>query len=280
MTDASDLIHEYLPGRPDIAMFTAPNPGPKTLSGTHSYVVGCEKAYVIDPGPDLPAYQEALARWIRDRADVQGILLTHGHPDHAPGASTLRTLLGVPVWASEAMTPAERAAFGVDRTFVAHQPFLTDQDRLHVVGTPGHRSDHVAFWLSGSRILFAGDAILGQGTSVIAPPEGDMTLYLQSLHDIRQLEPAIIAPGHGPLVTDPHAKIEEYITHRREREDQILRAMASGPASLDELTARVYADVDHSLLDLARASLEAQLIKLEREGRIVRDGSHYHLVYD
>jgi glyoxylase-like metal-dependent hydrolase (beta-lactamase superfamily II) len=277
VTDTFDLDFEFVPARLDVYMFTAPNPGPKTLTGTHTYVVGSEKAYVIDPGPDLPIYQEALARWIQGRRHVQAILLTHGHPDHAPGASSLRRLLDVPVWASDAMPPLERKAFGVDRTFAEQERFPTDGETIVVIDAPGHRTDHVAFWLPQSRVLFAGDTILGQGTSVIAPPEGDMALYLQTLERLRQLDPALIAPGHGPLVTDPRAKIEEYISHRRDREEQIMRAMSSGPATLDQLTARVYTDVDPALFGLARASLEAQVIKLEREGRIACTDGHYRI---
>lgn len=264
---------------PSVVMFTAPNPGPMTLQGTHTYVVGHDMAYVIDPGPDIPEYIDALRTWLQDsRHHVEGILLTHGHPDHTPGAASLTRLLGdVPVWASvkTAAEPAREA--GVGRRFAPDQQFDVGGDTLAVLQTPGHTRDHVAFWLPELRLLIAGDTILGEGSSVIAPPEGDMAAYMRTLAQIQALDPAIIAPGHGPIITDPGAKVAEYVEHRKQREQQILDVLAHGPAGIDDLVDHMYVDTDPRLLDFARRSVEAQIIKLESEGLVRHRGDRYEL---
>jgi len=249
-------------------MFTAPNPGPKTLDGTHTFVVGRKVAYIIDPGPESGSYQADLAEWLKnDGAVVRAVLLTHGHPDHAPGAVRLKGLLDVPILASTGMPEQEAEALGAQRELSDGQYLTTDGDRLGVLGAPGHTADHVVFWLEGARVLFAGDVILGQGTTLIAPPEGDMVAYLQTLEKLRRLDARVIAPGHGPLIDDPVKKIDEYVRHRKEREEQIVRALQSGPTTVEDLVRRVYVDVDPRLHGLAAGSVHAQLLKLCREGR-------------
>jgi glyoxylase-like metal-dependent hydrolase (beta-lactamase superfamily II) len=251
--------------KPRVIMFTAPNPGPLTLDGTHSYAVGRKPAYLIDPGPAIPDYDAFLLDWLaRNGSRLQGVLLTHNHPDHSPGANRLRQVFGVPVWSAVVDATAQSS----QRVLEGGDSFELDEDMLRVVSTPGHAPDHMAFWLEGTRILFAGDTILGQGSSLIAPPEGDMTAYMRSLERIRALDPRIIAPGHGPLVVEPQAKIEEYVRHREEREAQLLAALHEGPATVEELVQRVYVDVDQSLHRLAAGSVQAQLDKLRSEGRV------------
>lgn len=270
---------EVLTGDPRVVMFTAPNPGPKTLSGTHTFVIGDDTAYVVDPGPANPSYQRSLATWLSGAVRrVEGVLLTHGHPDHAPGAALLGALTGAHVWASERMTEPQRAGAGVNRLYSPDESFVVDGDELRLVPSPGHSPDHVAFWMPGARILFAGDTILGQGTTLIAPPEGDMVQYMQTLERFRALNARLIAPGHGPVIHDPSAKIEEYIEHRRQREAQIVAALEDGPARTPDLVARIYSDVDPGLHGLAAESVYAQLQKLVREGRVVEAGGVFSLV--
>lgn len=274
-SESDQAAAETINVSPRVVMFTAPNPGPKTLSGTHTYLVGRESAYVIDPGPEIGEYQTSLANWIhQDGTQVKALLLTHSHPDHAPGARLLGNLLGVPVLSSASM-PAETArALGSDALLEDGVHLPVDGDVLEVIATPGHAPDHIALWLRNARLLFAGDTILGEGTSLIAPPEGDMRLYMQTLGRLALLEPLSIAPGHGPVVLDARAKIEEYLSHRREREAQIVEALKAGPATIEELVRRVYATVDPKLQPLAAGSVQAQLLKLEAEGKIQeRDGS-------
>jgi glyoxylase-like metal-dependent hydrolase (beta-lactamase superfamily II) len=208
---------------------------------------------------------------------VEGILLTHGHPDHAPGAAILKGLVQAPVWAHERMPEAQRAAAGVDRNYQQEERFGTGVDELRVIPSPGHSPDHVALWMPGPRILFSGDTILGEGTTLIAPPEGNMAQYMETLSRLRELDSLLIAPGHGPVVRDPAGKIDAYIAHRRRREAEIVAALRSGPASIRDLVSRIYTDVDPGLHDLAAASVNAQLEKLEHEGRVRRSGDSFAL---
>jgi glyoxylase-like metal-dependent hydrolase (beta-lactamase superfamily II) len=263
---------------PAVEVLTAPNPGPKTLDGTNTALVGSEAVYVIDPGPDLPEHAQRIVERLQARgAAPAAILLTHGHPDHAPGAARLKVLLGVPVWAPEALPADQAEDAGVDSRFGHGHRFPVDGTDLIAVATPGHTPEHVAFFLDAARILFAGDTVLGRGTSVIAPPEGDMLDYMETLRRLRDLEARLIVPGHGPLISDPIAKIDQYLAHRRQRERQILDALAAGPATIPELVARIYVDVDSALHRLAEGSVEAQLIKLVREGLVVREGERFAL---
>lgn len=261
-------------------MFTAPNPGPMTLDGTNTYVVGHDPAYVIDPGPNIPEYIAAVANWLRNTDHrVEGILLTHGHHDHTLGTRRLAQALGsTPVWASATMTSDKAAIANVNRRYGAAERFDVDGDALEVLATPGHSHDHVAFRLLRSRVLFAGDTVLGRGSSVVAPADGNMSHYMQTLAAIDAVDPAIIAPGHGPIIYDPAAKITEYVEHRRQRERQILDALALGPMKTEDLVGRIYGDTDPRVLDFARSSLEAQLIKLEDEHQIRHIENEYELL--
>ncbi|HEX6506742.1 MAG TPA: MBL fold metallo-hydrolase [Chloroflexota bacterium] len=261
-------------------MFTAPNAGPKTLEGTNAYVVGGRAAYVIDPGPDDERYIGNLAAWLEVAAiDVRGILLTHGHPDHALGAARLSDLLGARVWAAATARYPLYSAPPHQNLDVGSR-FSLDADGLRVIPAPGHSADSVVFWLEKDRILFSGDTILGRGTSVVAPPEGDMTAYMQSLARIRELHPRFIAPGHGPVITDGDATIAEYIEHRRRREAQIIAALRTAPATPTELVDRIYVDTPTDLLPLARDSVLAQLEKLEREGSVRLAGGRWQVISD
>jgi len=239
----------------------APNPGSFTLEGTNTWVVGHGERIVIDPGPDDPAHVQAV---LQAAGSVGAILLTHRHPDHAPGADRLARLTGAPIYAAspgEGVRPAEDGdllqAGGI---------------ALEVVATPGHSPDHLAFLERGTGALFTGDAVLGQGTSVIDPPEGDLSDYLRSLDRMLQLEPRVIYPGHGPVVEGAVEKIEQYLAHRRERERQVLRGLEGGPRTPPDLVPGIYAEYPEDLYAAAARSVLAHLLKLEQEGRVIRAG--------
>jgi glyoxylase-like metal-dependent hydrolase (beta-lactamase superfamily II) len=227
----------------------ASNPSPLTLDGTNTYVAG---GWVIDPGPDERAHLDAVMAAARD--PIEGIVLTHGHPDHAEGAPALAALAGVDV-----VRPSGGERVG---------PF-------EVVATPGHSPDHVSL-LSG-RVLFAGDMILGAGSVFVGGEEGSMAAYLDSLRRLRELELDAILPGHGPVVWDPRAKLDEYLEHRLERERLVLEAVAAGARTRDELLDRAWSDVDFDsapyLRIAAGLTLDAHLDKLAGEGRLPRSFS-------
>ncbi len=242
-----------------IVRVLAPNPGLRELEGTNTWVVGRWPAIVIDPAV---ADEGHLDEVLEAAGRVGAILLTHDHPDHAAGALELGGRTGAPVYAA-------RPAGGMLRLHDG-QEIRVPGVVLRAVATPGHAPDHVAFWLERDRALFTGDAVLGRGTSVIDPPEGDLVQYLRSLRRLRELRPRRLYPGHGPVVLDGVAKLEEYLAHREERERQVLAGLADGPRTPEELVPAIYAGYEPELYPLAARSVLAHLLKLETEGRVER----------
>jgi glyoxylase-like metal-dependent hydrolase (beta-lactamase superfamily II) len=245
-----------------IVRVLAPNPGPFTLEGTNTWIVGERPSVVIDPGPDDSGHILAV---LDEAEPIEAILLTHLHPDHADGAARLADASGAPLLAFAPVPDGRRLA---DEEIVE-----AGQVRLRVVHTPGHTSDHVCFDLDGK--MFTGDTVLGRGTSVIDPPEGDLAAYLRSLERLRALEPTTIYPGHGPVIFTPRGRLDFYLRHRLDREGQIVEALGSGSRTASELARAIYADeVAEDLLPAAARSVLAHLLKLEREGRVARTGRH------
>ena len=245
-----------------ITRVLAPNPGVETLDGTNTWIVGVDPSIVIDPGPELPEHLEAVAEEARP---VAAVLVTHDHPDHAPGAATLGTSVAAPVLAYR-LAGAERLRDG--------QRIGAGDIELIAVHTPGHTSDHVAFFEQGTGALFTGDAVVGRGTSFIDPPDGDLVRYLRSLHRMLELRPRTIYPGHGPIVLRARDKLQEYRAHREEREEQVLAALSEGPRTIPEIVASIYEEYPTEVRALAARSVLAHLVKLEREGRAARAGTN------
>jgi glyoxylase-like metal-dependent hydrolase (beta-lactamase superfamily II) len=235
----------------------APNPGIYELEGTNTWIVGEAPSIVIDPGPDIEPHLREVSR---TAGRVAVIALTHDHPDHAPGAVTLAAMTGASIVAMRPPPGGERLHDGDLLTAGA--------TTIRAVATPGHATDHVAFWLEPDRALFTGDAVLGRGTSVIDPPEGDLAAYLRSLRRMLELEPRTIFPGHGPTVFRAVGKLEEYLAHREERERQIVAALLDSPRTIDELVATIYAEYPEDVRPLAARSVLAHLMKLASEGRV------------
>jgi glyoxylase-like metal-dependent hydrolase (beta-lactamase superfamily II) len=245
----------------EIRCVRASNPGPFTLEGTNTWIVGRDPSLVIDPGPDEPGHIDRVAA---EAGSVAAILLTHHHPDHAPGARLLAERTGAPVktfhpWDGET---ALRDGEAVDAGGV----------RLVTIHTPGHSADHAVFHQPEDDALFTGDAVLGRGTSVVDPPDGDLRTYLASLERMLALSPRRLYPGHGPVIEDAPAKLREYLDHRAERERQVLDGLASGPKTPAELVPEIYADYPVELHPVAARSVLAHLLKLEQDGRVARVG--------
>jgi glyoxylase-like metal-dependent hydrolase (beta-lactamase superfamily II) len=210
---------------------------------------------VIDPGPAIDAHIDALLAELETRGGLGAILLTHDHRDHSGAVAALRGQTGAPLAAVRA---GAQIALG-DGTAVGP---------LTALPTPGHAPDHVAF--VAGRVCFTGDAVLGEGSVLIAPDPGALAGYLAALRRLRGLELDLLAPGHGPLIADPRGKLDEYLAHRIERERRLLEALADGLRDRDELLDRVWSGVPVALRAGAASTLEAHLAKLADEGRLPR----------
>jgi glyoxylase-like metal-dependent hydrolase (beta-lactamase superfamily II) len=255
----------------DVVRVRAANPGVLTGAGTNTYLVGRRHLAVIDPGPDDPRHLDAVAAAGSGR--IRWILVTHTHPDHAPGAARLAAWTG-----AERLGAASRGGFVADR-LPGDGPVLADPD-LTAVATPGHASDHRCYLLERPggdgprRVLFTGDHVLQGSTVVIPPPDGDMGAYLASLRRVRALDPPVdvIAPGHGEPIVDPAAAVADLLAHRLARGEKVAAALrAAGRATVSELVPVVYDDVDWERFPIARRSLWAHLRLLAAEGRVEVD---------
>jgi glyoxylase-like metal-dependent hydrolase (beta-lactamase superfamily II) len=232
----------------------AANPGPFTLSGTNTWIIGSDPAWLVDPGPALPEHRQAIVAELESRGGLGGIALTHDHHDHADGVAAIRERFTDAPLAAARGRADMRLADGV--TF----------GPLRAVATPGHASDHFAF-IHG-RAALTGDAVLGEGSVFIAPDPQALTGYLEGLRKLRGLPLDVLLPGHGPVVAEPHAKLDEYVSHRLDRERRLVAALALGARTVDELLDAAWTEVPELLRPAATVTLAAHLDKLADEGRL------------
>lgn len=229
----------------DVVLVRADNPGPLTLSGTNTWIVGRDPCWVIDPGPALVEHLDSVFEEVGCRGGAGGLVLTHQHHDHAEGAAELARRLDAPV---VAVDEGRRAG-----------PLLA-------VATPGHSPDHLAYVLDD--VVFTGDSVLGEGSVFVAPDPGALRGYLAALERLRALEPSLLCPGHGPVITDPVAHLAGYLAHRRRRDEALLEALERGLRGIDELLDAAWADAPAVLRPAAAITMAAHLDKLDEEGRL------------
>lgn len=244
---------------------TAPNPGPFTLNGTRTYLLG--ETTVIDPGPDIDSHIAAIRQAM---PKLRTILITHRHGDHAPAAVPLKRATGARILAPHGVLDDSV----VDERIAGGDTIAIEGETLHVIATPGHTSEHVCF-LTSSGDLFTGDTVLGEGTTAIFPPDGSMRDYIASLRVLLTHDPKRVFPAHGPAREDAAALIEQYIAHRLAREEEVMALLAEEPMSVAAIRGRVYPDLDSRLHGAAEIQITAHLIKLAEEGRVVQRGDLY-----
>jgi glyoxylase-like metal-dependent hydrolase (beta-lactamase superfamily II) len=250
----------------DVQRVVAPNPSLLTGPGTNTYLLGDPPTALIDPGPPAPAHLDVL---LAAAPALALIFVTHTHPDHSLAARVLAQRTGARLIGRAAPSSGPQDwSFEPDVEPAGYQEFALGSRTLRVIATPGHASNHVCYLLLETGLLFSGDHILDGVTPVIAPPDGVMADYLDSLRRLRAQPLESIAPGHGRVLAEPVAVIDGIIAHRERREARIVAALERQRlASLEQLLPEVYADVRPQLHPLARQSLEAHLIKLAAENR-------------
>jgi glyoxylase-like metal-dependent hydrolase (beta-lactamase superfamily II) len=252
---------------PLVRRIVAPNPGMMTGPGTNTYLIGIDEIVVVDPGPDVESHLDAIAGCGGDR--LRWIVCTHTHPDHSPGVAGLKERTGAEVLAFDA-----RDGLEIDRPMADGEVIEATEFVLRAVHTPGHASNHLCFVLEQERMLFSGDHIMEGSTVVIAPPDGDMAAYLESLERLTTLRPRLrsIAPGHCHLIEKPAAMIDEYIKHRLERERQVLSVLErEGTTTIEPIVQELYAEVPEELHVMAGMSVWAHLRKLADDGKVKGD---------
>lgn len=273
---------------PLVRRVLAPNPSPYTYTGTQTYLVGAgSELAVIDPGPagtgvaghadtNVMGHVDAIIA-AAGPARITTILCTHTHRDHSPAAAELKARTGALIIGCAPLTiddtgPRADAAFDPD---YAPDRVLADGERvtgpdwtIEAVATPGHTSNHLCYSLVESGALFTGDHVMAWSTSVVSPPDGDMSAYMASLQKLHDREDSVFYPAHGPAVEKPRQLVRGMLGHRRQREGQILRLLGEGPATIADMVPRMYKGLDPSLTGAAGRSVLAHLVDLENQGRV------------
>jgi glyoxylase-like metal-dependent hydrolase (beta-lactamase superfamily II) len=284
-----DRHFDVLPGQVDqvaplVRRILAPNPGPFTFTGTCTYIVGEGEVAIVDPGPDLPAHTEAILDAVKNERVAQ-IVITHTHRDHSPGARAIQAATGAKTFGEgphRAARPIQidektRLDASGDMDFM---PDVRAKDgeivrgrgyALETVLTPGHTMNHAAYALKGTGILFSGDHVMAWSTSIVAPPDGEMHAYMDSLHKLKRRPETTYFPGHGPAVRNAPAFVDRYIAHRDARETAILRSLERGETDIPSLVRAIYIGLNPKLAGAAALMTFAQLEDLVARELVVAD---------
>ena len=261
-----------------IKKITANNGGVFTGNGTNTYLIGNDDITLIDPGPNDTDHIDKILTLGGDK--IKRILVTHTHTDHSPAALPISKKLNIPMFGRL----VDRDSEWEDETFVpdtvlSHGDTIsTNEYTLETIHTPGHASNHLCFYLKDQKCLLTGDHIMDGSTVVIAPPDGNMTAYIESLKLLESYDIDYFAPGHGEFMLEPSKTIQSIIRHRLSRESKVLRCIENNKdQDIDELLLSVYDDVPDILHPIARMSLLAHLIKLEGDGKILQTDNTYSL---
>ena len=265
---------------PLVTRVLAPNASAYTFTGTQTHIVGTSDVAIIDPGPADDAHHAALLAAVAGRR-VVAIVITHHHRDHSPGAPRLKAETGAPIvgaapFALEDDGPRSDASFdhdyAPDRVVAEGETISGDGWTLEAIATPGHTSNHLAFALLESGALFPGDHVMGWATSVVSPPDGDMTQYMASLEKLMSRDDRVYYPGHGEAIEKPQRLVRGLLGHRKQREGQILRLLKAGTGAIPDMVEKMYVGVDRRLYPAAGRSVLAHLIDLERRGLVRASG--------
>ncbi|MEZ5540264.1 MAG: MBL fold metallo-hydrolase [Pseudomonadales bacterium] len=259
---------------PLVRRLTANNPSMLAGAGTNCYLIGDKELAILDPGPADSSHIQAILNAVGDTA-VRWIVVTHTHPDHSPAAKILAERTGAALVGAVLPNDEQQdASFVADRD-IHHGDLIEGEGfTLEAMATPGHVSNHFCYLLREEGAVFTGDHIMEGSTVVIVPPAGDMADYLQSLSILKNYSLQSLLPGHGDAMLNPIEVIDGLIAHRLQREGKVVDALRSmGAAStIDALVSVVYSDVDPSLHPIAKVSLWAHLLKLEKDGRARKEG--------
>ena len=270
---------------PGIRRVLAGNPSPFTFTGTQTYIVGEGEVGVIDPGPDLPDHVASILAATAGET-IAAILCTHTHRDHSPASRALAAATGAPIIGCAPLAldddgPRADAAFDFD---YAPDRVLADGEmvegpnwRLVAVATPGHTSNHLCLSLAGTGALFTGDHVMGWSTTIVSPPDGDMADYMRSLDLLLKRDDKVYYPAHGPAVEKPHRHVRALITHRKMREQQILRRLGEAEGHIPSMVEIMYQGTDPRLFPAAGRSVLAHLVDLEARGLVLREGDIWRL---
>lgn len=274
------VAEEILPG---VRRVIAQNPGPFTFTGSGTYLIGEKELAVIDPGPDDDDHLQALISTV-GQARVSHILITHTHRDHCGLAKKFAEATGAPIigFGAHPVREKENDAPALDEGADYHYApdeeisdgaiFETSEWRIEALHTPGHLSNHLCFALPKHKALFTGDHMMGWATTVVAPPDGDMGDYLNSLDSLLARDDEIYLPTHGAPIERPRRFVRAVKTHRLMRDAQILEQLRQGRSTIREMVAAMYADIDPRLHGAAGLNVYAHLIRLVNIGRVACEG--------